>query len=73
MVKEDTVTTASQGAEFREGDEVTVQTGEAAGRTGKVTKVLPSQETVRGTGSYFAFKTDISSEYYRAQDLKRGR
>jgi len=66
------MTTERPEAEFKTGDSVAIKVGSAAGKTGKITKVYPTQETVRGTGTRFLYKTNASPEHYRANDLEKG-
>jgi len=64
-------TMASTGQEYTEGDAVIIQTGEQAGKSGKVTKVYPTQATALGKESRYMYETDVGVEIYRAQDLRR--
>ncbi len=66
------MTTARPGAEFKMGDSVAIKVGVATGKTGRITKVYPTQNTVRGTETRFLYKTSVSPEHYRAQDLQKG-
>ena len=66
------MTTAKpSAAEFKQGDTVTIKSGVHAGKSGKITKVNPTQNTLRGTETRYIYKTSISAEYYRAQDLQK--
>ncbi len=65
-------TGAKTAPEFKEGDSVTIKAGVHSGKSGKVTKVLPTQNTNRGVEGRYLYKTSSSSEYYRAQDLQKG-
>ncbi len=65
------MTTARPGAEYKTGDSVVIRVGLAAGKTGKVTLVAPTQNTIRGTETRFAYKTSASAEFYRAEDLQK--
>lgn len=65
------MTTGRSDAEFKAGDNVAIKVGVAAGKTGKITKVYPTQNTVRGTETRFLYKTSVSPEHYRAQDLQK--
>ena len=66
------MTIAKPGAEFKEGESVTIKVGTYSGKSGKITKIYPSQGTVRGTETRYGFKVSGSSEIYRAQDLQKG-
>lgn len=61
---------ANKDKEFKKGDGVTIQTGEHAGKSAKIDKVLPTQATGLGREQRQMYQTDVGSEIYRVQDLK---
>ena len=66
------MTTANTMSEFKQGDNVVIKVGAHAGKSAKITKVAATQNTLMGTETRFGYKTSVSAEWYRAQDLQKG-